>query len=511
MKPTKKLMLILLAAVFVLACKTFAPATPTSAPESIQTEETSAPIVEETQPPAEATPPVEANPQAGAPGLGDSLYPDFGNGGYDVKEYFLDIEVRDVKTSELSAVTTIKAQATHDLLSFNLDFIGFEITSLTVNESDAEYSRNGQELTITPAQPILDGEDFTVVVEYAGVPEELISIALPVEMGWVVFDGGVFVASEPDGAASFYPVNDHPLDKALFTFRVTVPEPYEVAANGVLQETTDNGETTTYLFTLRDPMASYLVTINIGDFDIETMTSSRGIPIRNYYGAGLPKGVNKPFARQGEMLDFFSEIFGEYPFEVYGSLVLKANTGGLALENQTMSIYGADMIDLGDVEGTEETVAHELAHQWFGDSVSVADWGDIWLNEGFATYSEGLWIEHLDGRGALDGWVKGVYREVESFPQYFPAPGNPPRDDLFNGGVYYRGGLTLHALRLEVGDEAFFEIIKTYYEKYKGGNATTEDFIAIAEEVSGKDLKEFFDGWLYQDDLMPIPELGLEK
>jgi aminopeptidase N len=256
-------------------------------------------------------------------------------------------------------------------------------------------------------------------------------------------------------------------------------------------------------------MASYLATINIGDFDEETMESPSGIPIRNYYAVGLPKGVNEPFARQGEMLEYYGEIFGPYPFEVYGSLVMNTNFGA-ALENQTLSIYGIDMVDLDDIEGTELVVAHELAHQWFGDDVSVADWGDIWLNEGFATYAEGLWLEHLDGRAELDDWVKGVYSEVKSYPEYFVAPGDPPRDDLFNGGVYYRGGLTLHALRLEVGDEAFFKIVKTYYEKYKGGNATTEEFIAVAEEISGKDLKEFFDKWLYQDELMPIPELGLE-
>jgi aminopeptidase N len=503
MNTTKKLFIVLLIAAVMLACKTLIPETATSAPETNPPEETSAPKVEPSQSP------VEADPRAGSSGLGDSLYPGFGNGGYDVQSYLLDITVQDVKTSDLSAVTTIEAKATQDLTSFNLDFIGFEITKLTVNAVKAEYSRAGQELTITPVTALATGEAFTVVVEYKGIPEQMNSIAIPVQTGWVTFDKGIFVLSEPDGAASFYPVNDHPLDKAKFTFRVTVPKPYEVAANGVLQEKNDNGNTTTYLFTLRDPMASYLATVNIGDFNEETMQSPGGIPIRNYYEVGLPKDVNKAFARQGEMLEYFSDTFGAYPFEVYGSLVMDTNFGA-ALENQTMSIYGIDMVNPNDIEGTEQTVAHELSHQWFGDSVSVADWGDIWLNEGFATYAEGLWVEHLNGRSGLDEWVKGVYNEAQASPDYFPAPGNPPRDDLFNGGVYYRGGLTLHALRLAVGDEAFFKIIKTYYEKHKGGNASTEDFIAVAEEVSGKDLKEFFNNWLYQDKLMPIPELGLE-
>jgi aminopeptidase N len=332
------------------------------------------------------------------------------------------------------------------------------------------------------------------------------SVALPVQTGWVTVDGGSFVLSEPDGSANFYPVNDHPLDKATYTFRVTVPDPFEVAANGVLVETLDNGDSTTFTFEARDPMASYLATINIDEFDIETMQSENGIPIRNYYSTGLSADVRKPFARQGEMLAYFSEVYGPYPFDVYGSLVMNTDFGA-ALENQTLSIYGMDMIDVEDVEGTELTVAHELSHQWFGDSVSVADWSDIWLNEGFATYSEGLWVEHLHGREALDEWGKFQYADV--VVGSYPPPGDPPANDLFNGGVYLRGGLTLHALRLEVGDEAFFQILKTYFQRYKNGNAATDDFLAVAEEVSAKELTAFFNGWLYAEKMPPIPALGL--
>jgi aminopeptidase N len=451
---------------------------------------------------------VGAEAEAGSAGLGDSLYSSFGNGGYDAAHYTLDITVNDISTSDLTATTTIEAIATQDLLSFNLDFIGFEISTLTVNGEPADFSRNGQELTVTPLKPLVENQSFTVIVQYHGSPEEMQSVALPVQTGWVTVDGGSFVLSEPDGSASFYPVNDHPLDKATYTFRVTVPRPLEVAANGALIETLDNGDTSTFTFEVRDPMASYLATINIDEFDIETMTSDNGIPIRNYYSSELSKEVRKPFARQGEMIDYFSEVYGAYPFEVYGSMVMNTEFDS-ALENQTLSIYGIDMIDYEDVEGTELTVAHELSHQWFGDSVSVADWSDIWLNEGFATYSEGLWIEHLHGREALDEWVKYQYADVVE--SSYPAPGNPPADDLFNGGVYVWGGLTLHALRLEVGDQAFFEILPAYFERYQNGNAATADFIAVAEEVSGKDLMEFFDNWLYGESIPPIPALGLEN
>ncbi|MCK6582486.1 MAG: M1 family metallopeptidase [Anaerolineales bacterium] len=497
----KRTLRIISTAIFVmLACKTLTPKSPTEAPV-IEVPPTKTPA------PTEMVIDEPVDPTAGSSGMGDSLYPGFGNGGYDSISYTLNITVSDVATSDLSAFTAIEAVATQELSRFNLDFAGFEITGITVNSEAAEFDRKGQELTIIPSQVLSKDESFTVVVSYQGIPNPMQSQALPFPTGWIVYDGGIFVLSEPDGSASFFPVNDHPLDKATYTIIVTVPEPYEVAANGVLQDEVDNGDTTTYTFTVRDPMASYLTTININDFDVETMESDGGIPIRNYYAASLPDDVNKPFARQGEMIDYFSELLGPYPFEVYGALVMDTYFGA-ALENQTMSIFGVDMVDLDDIEGTESVVAHELAHQWFGDSISVADWSDIWLNEGFATYGEALWVEYDYGREGLDDWVASVYTEVNEYPEYYPPPGSPEPYNLFNGGVYLRGGLTLHALRLEVGDDAFFEILRTYYDRYKYGNASTEDFIAIAEEIHGKDLTDLFDAWLYDEDLPPMP--GIE-
>lgn len=478
----------------LLACQTLLP---TQSPPTV------IPSTEKV-PPTEDSGNAPVDPLAGAPGLGDSFYPNFGNGGYDTKSYILDITVLDVDTSELEAITTIEAVATQDLSRFNLDFAGFEVTRITVNDEAAEFERKGQELTIIPTQVISKDETFTVAISYRGTPIPMQSQALPFPTGWTVYESGIFVLGEPDGAASYYPVNDHPLDKALYTLIVTVPEPYEVAANGTLIETTNNGDTATYRFEVRDPMASYLTTININDFDTEEMVSENGIPIRNYYVASLRDDINKPFARQGEMIDYFSELFGPYPFDVYGSLVLDIQYG-VALETQTLSIYGSDMVDPDDLEYAESVVAHELAHQWFGNSVSVADWSDIWLNEGFASYSEGLWVEYLYGRGGLGEWAMGRYQEVKEYPQYYPPPGRPAPNNLFNGGVYIRGGLTLHALRLEVGDEAFFEILRTYHERYKFGNAATEDFIQVSEEISGEELDDFFRAWLYDEQVPPLP------
>jgi len=183
---------------------------------------------------------------------------------------------------------------------------------------------------------------------------------------------------------------------------------------------------------------------------------------------------------------------------------------GAALETQTMSIFSKAMIDPNHLEGSQQVVAHELSHQWFGDSVSLADWKDIWLNESFATYAQGLWTERTKGPEARDQWIRELYAYVLENQNSMSPPGEPPAARLFNAGVYYWGALGLHALRLEVGDEDFFEILQTYHERFAGGNARTADFIDVAEEVSGKELSEFFDSWLYSGELAPIPELGLE-
>ena len=445
----------------------------------------------------------------GASGLGDSLYPGFGNSGYDAQHYTLDLNVTDVATSTLIGKTTIDAKATQALSSFNLDFIGFTIDSITVNGQPATYSRIGQELTITPETPLGDDEAFTVEVAYQGAPTPIDSVAFTfsVPTGWVIVDDGNFVLSEPDGAANFYPVNDHPLDKAAYTFRITVPNDFEVAANGVLEQTIDNGSSTTFLFEARDPMVSYLTTVNIASgFRLETDEPVNGVPIRNYFAEGIPEELLKPFDLQPEMLAFFSETFGPYPFELYGAVVVNAETGA-ALETQTLSIFGLDTLERDSIE---ETVAHELAHQWFGDSLALSDWRDIWLNESFATYSQGLWVEHSQGgKPALDSWVTDQYNFIAEQFDSLVVPGDPPADDLFNAAVYEWGALGLHALRLEVGDAAFFDTLQTYYDRYKGSNVTPQNLIEVAEEVSSSDLTALFDRWFYSEELASIPELGL--
>lgn len=448
------------------------------------------------------------NPRTGSAGLGDSLYPWSGNGGYDVERYELVLDVHDVNTGELSARATLHASAAQDLERFNLDFIGLTIDALRVNGNAASYSRAGQELTIEPAGALRAGDAFSVEVDYHGTPAQRQSAASPASAGWVTTgDGRIFVVSEPDGAPNFFPTNDHPLDKASYALRVTVPKPNVVAANGVLQATIDGDGTTTFEWEAASPMASYLVTLGIAELEQESSTLAGGLLLRNYYEAGTMAETRAAFARQGEMIAVFEELFGPYPFDVYGALFLHAPLG--ALETQTLSIFGTNAISASNIARSELTVAHEIAHQWFGNSVSLVDWSDIWLNEGFARYSEALWIEHLEGEAALRAWIERNYASLALTGDAYGPPGTPPADDLFNSSVYVRGALALHALRLELGDAPFFEVLRRYVARFQGSNATTADFRAVTEEIGGRDLGALFQGWIYAEQLPPPDELGL--
>ncbi len=432
--------------------------------------------------------------------LGDSRYPGLGNGGYDVDHYTLDLFF-ETATGILTGIATIDAGAVADLDAFNLDFVGYEVTTLLVDGQAAPFSRAGRELTIDPAPVLPAGEAFTVTVEYTGTPATNASEAVPFAVGWrTATDGTSYVVAEPDGAATWFPCNDHPLDKATFTFRITAPNPLLAIANGTLTDTITDIGSTTRVYEMAQPMPTYLATVVIGTLAVvedPTATAEAGVVIRNVLPPDVAAAPPPALGEQGEMLAFLESVFGPYPFDLYGIAVVPEFPG--ALENSTLSLFGQGFLAQPIFEFV---LVHELAHQWFGNHVTPADWGDIWLNEGFATYAEWLWLEHTDGPAALDEITAANREQMASVA--LPPPGTPPADNLFNASVYRRGGLVLHALRLEIGDAAFFATLRTYVDLYGGATARTTDFIEVAEEVGGRPLDTLFDAWLYGDE---VPEL----
>jgi aminopeptidase N len=499
---------LLLLALIVAGCLPAQPPTPTPTPPIPPTPAPigAPPATEERNPsPTPAAQPQPTALPAASDGLGDPFYPQLGNGGYDAQHYTLDLSV-DMRSGAISGTVTLAARATADLPAYNLDFQGLTVREVAVDGQPATFSRTDHELTIAPAAAITSGATFTTTVGYDGVPNVVRDRAIPILLGWNRYDGGVYVASEPSGAASWYPVNDHPRDKATYTFRVTVAKPYVVAANGLLAQTRDNGDTRTYIWEAADLLASYLVTVNIAEFVEDTGQGPGGLPIRNFFPPAVAANARRVFAPTAEMIDYFDDLFGQFPFEAYGVVVANRSLG-YALETQTLSLFGRDLAS-ADPASVQTVVAHELAHQWFGDSVSPANWQDIWLNEGFASYAEWLWIERIAGAQERDRIIDETYRQLDIRAP--PPPGAPPRADLFNDGVYRRGGLTLHALRLRVGDDTFFKILRAYAERYRHSTASTADFLAVAEEVGEQDLDALFDGWLYAKKLPEMPELGLQ-
>lgn len=461
---------------------------------------------------------------AGAPDAGDSLYAGLGNGGYDALHYTIQLNV-DTAARTISGSTRIDAAALQALSAFNLDLLGLDVSRVLVNSLPAQFTRAGRELTITPLLPIPAGAPFHVQVEYSGTPQAIADPSLGSTIGFQFTRHGAYVASEPDGAATWFPVNDHPSDKATYTFVLTVPEGQTAVANGLLLDVQTDDGLTTFAWQMNQPMASYLALVAVGDYQIVLADPAGDVPLRNVFPTRYVEAGTHVFASQDEMLVFFASVFGDYPFDTYGALVIP-DVLTFALETQSLSLFGLPMLlnSLSNPDAGSVVVAHELAHAWFGDAVSLADWGDIWLNEGFATYASWLWLEHRAGPEVLEQIVRGNYAQfsgqslVEAGVSAanarariaaFGAPGSPPADDLFNVAVYYRGALLLHALRLKVGDALFFATLREWFEQHLHGNVTTADFAALATEMSGQDLADFFDAWLYDPIIPPIEELEL--
>ncbi|WP_043628789.1 M1 family metallopeptidase [Nonomuraea candida] len=425
----------------------------------------------------------------GAAGIGDPDFPGDGNGGYDVSHYDLVVGYTPA-TKRLDGVATISAAATHDLTSFNLDLSGLDVREVTVDGVPATFGRKGDELTVRPAEPIGDDSDFTVKVTYSGMPKPAQDHANLGTYGFIPTSDGAFVASEPNGSKTWFPGNDHPSDKATFDFTITVPAGLTALANGErVGEPTTSGGRTTYRWRERHPMATYLATATLGKFELREGATPGGIPNLAAADPKYKDSLDSLHRISGEATDYWATVFGPYPFSSTGGIV-DDYSAGYALENQTKPLYGGFQPD-------EMIIAHELAHQWFGNSLTIRRWKDLWLNEGFATYAEWLWSERK-GKKSAAAHFKEAHARPASDPIWKYPPGRAKPDDLFNASVYTRGGMTLHALRQAIGDATFFRLLKTWTSEHRYGHVTTEQFIDLAERLSGKSLDALFDAWLFQ-------------
>ena len=435
-------------------------------------------------------------PVAGADGVGDPYFPGLGNGGYDVAHYDLAIDWS-ADAGTIDAHAEIDLTPTEALTSFNLDLVGLDVAAITVDGVTAGFTRAGRELTVTPVRPLRSGADVVVVVDYSGSPQPVVVGTDLFPLGWTTHGRDVFVASEPAGAATWFPANDHPTDKATFRFEITVPSDLSVIANGVERSERTVGGRSTWVYEMDDPMATYLASVVIGHLSFDESVGPTGLPIRNAYATDLADAVRGDFARTGEMVATFERWFGPYPFDVYGQVVVDEDLG-YTLENQTLSLFGSDLVTHPD--GADVVVAHELAHQWFGDAVSVATWRDIWLSEGFATYAEWIWRQESGGP-TIAASAAMAYRGAD----FGVPPGDPGSAELFQPTVYQRGGLALYALSQALGDQAFRQLLRTWVERHEGGTASTADLQALAEELAGRDLSDLFAAWVYGDALPPFP------
>ncbi|MEU2425130.1 M1 family metallopeptidase [Streptomyces sp. NPDC007851] len=427
----------------------------------------------------------------GGTGLRDPYFPRAGNGGYDVGHYALDLGY-DPGTGELTGTAVITARATRDLTAFDLDLRGLDVDKVTVEGRAARWNRAGQELTIRPHDDLAKGETFATTVRYSGRPETITDPDGSKE-GWLRTADGALALGEPVGSMAWFPGDDHPSDKASYDISITVPEGLQAVSNGELRsETTKNGRTT-FAWRTAEPMAAYLATVAVGHYTVTRSTLPGGLPVYTAVDPTQVTASRAVLAKLPEIIAWERYNFGPYPFSSTGVIIDRPGDAGYALETQNRPVFpGAP---------DTETLVHELAHQWYGDSVTPRTWRDMWLNEGFATYAGWLWQEDHGGRTA-----QKIFDEVYATPTddatlWGFAPAKPPSAAYISERpVYERGAMVLHKIRQTVGDDRFYDIIQGWAATHRHGNADTAEFTAYVQKMApGKNFSAIWKTWLYGD------------
>jgi aminopeptidase N len=471
-------------------------------------------------PAAASAAPSSAAPSPGAAGLGDRLFPQLGNGGYDVQHYDVDLRYATSAPSQaMQGTVNIVARATQALSRFDLDFNGQSVGAVAVNGVPAQWRRDGEDLVITPRRALPNGLPFLVTVSnFTAVP----TIASSDDDSTTAFfqhSVGSATAGQPNWTHAFLPSNDHPSDKATWDVRFDVPAGETAVSNGVLVARWTAGGRSHFAYVMRQPMATELLQVAVGQYDVTSHGVQAGVPLRDVTAKPITAEVG-PLLDEvgGAQMAWMQQRVGRYPFDLYGSLVVQADIG-FALESQTLELMDTSWFEDFDQGTWEPTLLHELSHMWFGDSVSPATWSDLWLNEGHASWYEFLYAEEKGeladdttgypddtGYATFDALMKAVYAHgdqwrADSGPVALPSSA----DTLFDLQRYHGGALVLYALRQQVGAAAFQRIERAWLQTYAGRSASTDDFIALASRVSGQDLGSFLRAWLYGTTTPPMP------
>jgi aminopeptidase N len=451
-----------------------------------------------------------APPSPGAVGIGDPLFPGLGNGGYDARHYTLDLRYATATPVQtVSGTVTMHARATQALSRFNLDFAGDSVDSVRVDGRPARWTWSDEEISITPSRPLRDHERFVARVSYTAHTRTQTPEDQNVPFGWFTVNGGSVTAGQPNFAHVIYPVNDHQADKASYDIHFDVPAGTTAVANGDLVFRRTNGGRTRSAYLMREPMASELIQLAVGQFDVIRRPSRDGVRIRDVSSSTVTDAVEPALARTPDHLSWMIDQVGRYPFGVYGVLV-GDEPFFYALETQTLSLHPAFLFMAPRPPSNYEPImVHELAHQWFGDSVAPVRWQDVWLNEGHADYYQQVYAEEFfEGPGYTVAYWRDAYRRANQLRAQYGPVAKPTGSDiftLFSDNVYSGGSLVLYALRQVVGESTFRAIERSWVRRYKGESVSTEQFIAHVNRVSHRNLTSFLRDWLYGETVPPMP------